>query len=165
MANLAARNLVELTIHRLGTNQISVPADVDLGDFIVSGGTLTEPVRAVEPAPKPGLPSTNQLIREYKESQKNLLAESYHYSQALHLRHLVKHLGDLADAPCDRVSFRDLDRYLKDRLTKRHPNTAERERITLMQFYKWIVAQGYLAASPAAALSPIKGGVGRPERQ
>jgi integrase len=31
-----------------------------------------------------------------------------------------------------------------------------------MQFYKWVVRQGYLCASPAAALTPIKGGVDRP---
>lgn len=157
----AARNLVELTIHRLVTGQIGVPAHVDPGDFIVSGGTLLQPVATAEPAP-PALPSTKELIEDYKESQKNLLAESYHYSQAMHLRHLVRHLGELADAPCDQVGFRDLDRYLKIRLGERHANTAERERITLMQFYKWVVVQGYLAASPATGLAPIKGGVDRP---
>lgn len=158
----AARNLVELTIHRILTNQLAVPADVDLGDFIASGGTLTAPTRLVQSVPEPELPSTKQLIEEYKKSQKNLLAESYHSSQAMHLRHLVRHIGDLADAPCDRVGFRDLDCYLKARLALRHPNTAERERITLLQFYKWVVSQGHLNASPAAGLAPIKGGVDRP---
>lgn len=161
-AAAAARNLVELTIHRLMTGQITVPVDVDPADFIVSGGILLQPIRPIEPIPQPVLPSTKQLIEEYKESQKNLLAESYHYSQAIHLRHLAKHLGDLVDAACDRVGYRDLDHYLKDRLSKRHPNTAERERITLLQFYKWVVAQGHLGSSPAAALAPIKGGVDRP---
>jgi integrase len=47
-------------------------------------------------------------------------------------------------------------------LAKRHPNTAERERITLMQLYKWAVAQGHIGDSPAAALTPIKGGIDRP---
>src|SRR5206468_4256347 len=81
----AARNLVELTIHRLLTGQVVVPARVGAGDFIVSGGTLMAPVRS--PDPVANAPSTNALIEEYKEGQKNLLAESYHYSQALHLRH------------------------------------------------------------------------------
>jgi len=102
------------------------------------------------------------MIEEYKQSQKNLLAESYHSSQALHLRHLVRHLGAVADAPCDRVCFRDLDRFLKDRLSNRHPNTAERERITLLQLYKWAAAQGYVEHSPASVPAPIKGGVDRP---
>ncbi len=158
----AARNLVELTIHRLETGQISLPPEVDAGDFIVSGGTLKEPLRQPDHPPVVLLPTTKELIEQYKESQQNLLAESYHYSQAMHLRHLVRHLGERAETPCDMVGYRDLDGYLKARLAERHPNTAERERITILQFYKWVVAQGHLGASPAAMLSPIKGGVDRP---
>jgi integrase len=158
----AARRSVEQTIHRLLVGLLAVPPDVDPGDFILSGGTLTRPIPHAEPVRPPDLPPTKALIEEYKESQKNVLAPSYHYTQALHLRHLVRHLGDLADAPCDRVGHRDLDRYLKARLAARHPITAERERITLLQFYKWVVRQGYLPASPADGLTPIKGGEDRP---
>ena len=39
----AAKNSVELTIHRILTGFLKVPAGVDPGDFIVSGGVLTEP--------------------------------------------------------------------------------------------------------------------------
>jgi len=155
----AAKKTVELTIHRLLIGLVQMPAEVDPADFIISGGTR---LRTVNQEPPPVLPSTNELIRGYLDSQKNLLAESYHYSQAMHLRHLVKHLGDIAEAPCDRITFRELDAYLKARLAKRHPNTAERERITLMQFYKWAAVQQYVQSSPAAGLSPIKGGKDRP---
>src|SRR5262249_25043610 len=130
------------------------------GDFIVSGGTLLKP-----PAPpvKPvELPSTKALTAQYGTSQKALMAPSYHYRQTMHLRHLVRHLGERAEEPCDRISFRDLDGYLKTRLSERHANTAERERITLMQFYKWAVQQGYFANSQAAGLERIKGGEDRP---
>jgi len=137
----AAKSLIEVTIHRLMTGQITVPAKLDPGDFIVSGGTLREPVKKAEPRPQ--TPSTQDLIDRYLVSQKDLLAESYHYSQAMHLRHLAKHLGDRVSAECDQVGFRDLDAYLKARLAIRHPNTAERERISLLQFYKWVVAQGF----------------------
>src|SRR5262245_18009782 len=154
----AARHVVELTLHRLLTGQARVPDGVDPGDFVVSGGTL---LQAAEP-PKAALPSTRLLAQEYATSVKDLLAPSYHYSQAMHLRHLLRHLGALADAPCDRVAFRDLDGYLKKRLAERNANTAERERITLFQFYKWAVQQGYLPVSPAAGLAPIKGGEDRP---
>ena len=106
----AARSLVELTIHRLRTGQVHVPDGVDVGDFIVSGGTLKAPVEPVAaPAPPP---STRRLADEYAASVKDLLAPSYLYSQKMHLRHLVRHLGDRADAPCDQVTFHDLDRYL-----------------------------------------------------
>jgi integrase len=156
----AACHVIELTMHRLLTGQLQVPPAVDPGDFIVSGGTLLKPVES--PIPRVALPSTRQLADEYSTSVKNLLAPSYHYSQAMHLRHLVRHLGARADAPCDRIGFRDLDKYIKARLAVRHPNTAERERITLLQFYKWAVRQRYVPESPAAALVPIKGGEDRP---
>ena len=74
----------------------------------------------------------------------------------------MRHLDGRADDPCDAVTFRDLDGFLQSRLAQRHPNTAERERISLLQFYKWIVRQKYLALSPAAGLAPIKGGEDRP---
>jgi len=156
----AARRSVELTIHRLLTGLIQLPPDVAAGDFILSGGTLLRPP---EPLPEQVVrPSTRTLTDQYVESQKHMLAPSYHSSQAMHLRHLLRHLGDHADAPCHHVGFRDLDGYLKQRLGERHPNTAERERITFMQFYKWVVQQGYLTESPAVGLSPIKGGEDRP---
>lgn len=56
------------------------------------------------------------------------------------------------------MTIRELDAYLQARLAIRHPNTAERERITLLQFYKWMTRQEYLTTSPAAGLAPIKGG-------
>jgi integrase len=155
----AALCSVELTIHRLLTGLIRVPATVDPGDFIVSGGTLTEPSPAV---PQQKAPTTRKMMAEYLDGQKHLLAASYHYSQAMHLRHLTRHLGEQVDLPGDRLTFRDLDGYLKSRLAVRHANTAERERITLLQFYKWAVSQGYLSTSPATGLLPIKGGVDRP---
>jgi integrase len=156
----AARHVVELTLHRLLTGQAVVPDGVDPGDFVLSGGTLLKPP---EPPAKPvARPSTRALAEEYGEARKPLMAPSYHSSQTMHLRHLVRHLGDRADGPCDQVTFQDLDRYLKKRLGERHANTAERERITLIQFYKWAVQQGYLAHSPAAGLERIKGGEDRP---
>jgi hypothetical protein len=47
----AGINIVELTIHRLLTGQLQIPADVDPGVFIVSGGTWTHPCEASEPPP------------------------------------------------------------------------------------------------------------------
>jgi hypothetical protein len=63
----AARNLVELTIHRLRTGQVRVPEGVDPGDFIASCGTQeAPPALPVELAPGPAvLPSTRQLTEEY----------------------------------------------------------------------------------------------------
>jgi site-specific recombinase XerD len=38
----------------------------------------------------------------------------------------------------------------------------DKERVSIRQFYKWAVTQGYLSASPAATLSSIKSGEDRP---
>jgi hypothetical protein len=78
-----ALHLVEVTLHPLHTGQLRVPDRVDPRDFVVSGGTLTEPGEPVSAA-------------------------------------------------------------------ERHPNTAEREQITLVQFSRWAVRQQQLPASPAA---------------
>lgn len=158
----AALHLIELTLHRLHTGQLHVPERVDPGDFVVSGGTMTEPAEPIPPTEPAPLLSTRELVDLYTTALKLLVAPSYHASQAMHLRHLMKYLGSRADAPCDEITFRDLDGFVQARLARRHPNTAERERITLLQFYKWAVRQQYLSASPAAGLSPIKGGEDRP---
>ncbi|MCE9567783.1 MAG: tyrosine-type recombinase/integrase [Planctomycetes bacterium] len=159
----AALHLIELTLHRLHTGQLQVPEAVDPGDFVVSGGMLLEPIQpAIASEPAAPLPTTRELIDLYTASQKNLLAPSYHASQAMHLRHLLRHLGKRGDQPCDKIGFRDLDGFLQTRLAERHPNTAERERITLLQFYKWVVRQEHMEVSPAAGLAPIKGGEDRP---
>ena len=157
----AALHLVELTLHRLHTGQLRLPDRVDPGDFVVSGGTLTEPVLGVVPA-APAPPSTRELVDRYTLSLANLVAPTYLSSQAMHLRHLMRHLGGRADEPGNAVTVRDLDGYLQARLAVRHPNTAERERITLLQFFKWAVRQEYLEVSPAAGLAPIKAGEDRP---
>ena len=142
----AAKNSVELTIHRILTGFLKVPAGVDAGDFIVSGGVLTEP--AAECEEPPPLPTTRSLMDEYLESQKNMLAESYQYSQKIHLGHLTKHLGDLVDAPCDQVTRQHVEKFLHARLAIRDSSTVARERVTLIQFYKWVCVAGIARLLP-----------------
>lgn len=156
----AAKNIVEQTIHRLMIGLITIPEELDTGDFIVSGGTLREPIPKARQ--RQSIITTETLIREYLTSQQDLLSATYLYSQKVHLRHLVKHLGELAKKPCGKITFRDLDAYLKKRLSERHPHTAERERITIRQFFHWLATQGYLKESPALKLLPIKGGMDQP---
>ena len=157
----AAKNSVELTIHRILTGYLKVPAGVDAGDFIVSGGVLTE-AAAEREAPAP-LPTTRSLMDEYIESQKNMLAASYLYSQKIHLGHFTKHLGDLVDTSCDQVTRQHVEKFLYARLAIRDSNTVARERVSLVQFYKWVCAQEPLASypSPAVKLFPIKCGTDR----
>ncbi len=53
----ATKRSVELTLHRLLTGLIQVPAGVDPGAFILSGGTLPQPRKAgksLDPPRRPG---------------------------------------------------------------------------------------------------------------
>lgn len=151
----AARHAVEQTLHRLHIGLIAIPSGADAGEFIISGGTRNQPIPLI--APVTGPPSIQHLSSEYLASQQHQLAETYRYSQGVHLRHLLRHLADRAQDPCDQLSHRDLERFLLTRLALRSANTANKERVTLIQFFKWIVRQGYLTTSPAAALAPLKG--------
>ncbi len=101
-AAAAARHLVELTLHRLLTGQARVPDGVDPGDFVVSGGTRAAPgPTPASPAALAPVPSTRELAAGFGDAQRPLIAASYHSSQAMHLRHLLRHLGDRADEPAD----------------------------------------------------------------
>src|SRR5262245_23748683 len=119
-----ARRSIELTIHRLVTGLVTVPLEVDPGDFILSGGTLLQPPRT----PAHTLLSTAELVQEFLRTQQHVLASSSYSTAAMHLRHLERHLGDLAFAPCDGVNHRDLDGFLQARLVKRDPVTVKKER-------------------------------------
>jgi hypothetical protein len=59
----AALCIVELTIHRLTTGQLRVPTGVDIGDFIICGGTLTTPPPKA-PSKEPTL-TFAQLVKAY----------------------------------------------------------------------------------------------------
>jgi len=105
----AARNLVELTIHRVKTGQIVCPPTVELGDFIVMGGVRTELIR-LEPALQ--LASTQELVGRHSANQNHLLADSYHHSQIANAQ-LLTGLSNRVHKPCDQIGFHELDGYKK----------------------------------------------------
>jgi integrase len=150
----AAMHRVEDALHRLAVRLISVPAGVDPGDFIVSGGTLTSP------APAPGrrtVPTFGSAVQEFLGDLGHL-AESNRYTIGVHLRNLQKKLVRQVDAPLDQVERRDLEAYLQARLKERAHTTVSKERETVVSFFRWAVACGYLATSPAADLTRVKAG-------
>jgi integrase len=154
----AAKNSIELTIHRILTGLLTIPLDVDPGDFIVSGGVITKPASKRERPPL--LPTTQSLMDEYLDSHKNMLAESYLYSQKIHLGHFTKHLNGVAGKPCDHVTRQHVEAYLHERLDVRDASTVVRERVTLIQFYRWVCAKESLInyPSPTLNLFTIKSG-------
>jgi integrase len=155
----AAMNGIERAVHGLTTGLLHVPPGVDPGDYIVSGGTLKEPAK-----PRRRVPPLTDLIDEYLGSLAHKAASSA-YTEGVHLRNLKRKLGPKADAPADRVTRRDLEQFLQERLKERTPSTVHKERDTVGQLFKWAVGHGYLDASPAAGLTPIKEEVALPRFQ
>lgn len=146
---LAAQNITELALHRIRTGQLLLPADANPGDFVVSGGAITSSVRKTHP-------SLRKLVDEFVEAQKLLVAESWHNTLQIHLRHFLAYLGSKADAPCQQVGHRHIEGYLSARLAKRSSDTVKMERATLVRFFSWAVRQDYYSISPAKDLEPIK---------
>jgi len=140
-------------LHCLRIGHLQIPVGVDVGDFIVSGGRLT----ASEVAETPKIPLSN-AIKEYSESQKNKVADSYLECQRIHLGHLKRFLGNTDELECQAITSKDLQRFLNERLQIRDPNTVTRERSTLIRFFEWVHNQGYVDASPAANLESITAG-------
>src|SRR5262249_37153493 len=141
--------------------QLAVPAEVNVGDFIVSGGLLQTPPRS--PAPIV-FSSTQSLIDRYLECRRHTAADTYYASQAIHLRHFSKFLGRLVDRPCNLVTQEMVERSLLGRLKIRNPETVKRERPTLTHLYRWIETRSDVPAfpSPAMSLPVFKSSTDRP---
>lgn len=152
----AAIHAVERGNHGLAIGMIQIPTGVDPGDFILSGGTLREAKR-----PRHKVPTLAALIEDYLAGQGHKAASTV-YTEGVHLRNLKKNLAEKADAPVDRIAHRDLEAFIQSRLKQRSPSTVDKEKTTVVQLFRWAVAQGHLEASPAVALSLIQGDVGQP---
>jgi len=149
----AAMHGVEQTLHLLAIGKLMVPAGVDPGDFIVSGGTYKQPRRRLATRP-----SIKEAFAEYIGSQKNLIADTYRSSQRTHLTHVEKFLNGRQQMSVDKLSFTELNGFVQHRLKQVEDTTVCRERNTLLRFGKWGVKQGYFETSPAAAIEPIRCG-------
>jgi integrase len=157
----AAQHAVEWTIHRLETGQLQLPADVEAGDFIISGGLLQQPLRI---AAAVDFPSTKSLIERYLATRRQTAAPSYYESQTIHLRHFTKFLGPRAEQRCSLVNQRLLEEFLLKRLTVRNPATVKREKTTLTHFYRWVATRSDVSAfpSPVVGLPVFKSSIDRP---
>ncbi len=150
-----AKDIVNVCLYRIHTGQLIVPPDVDPGEFVVSGGTCTSPKRQE-------VPTLQELVDEFAASQKMTVAESWSYTQSIHLRHLIAFIGKKGDVPCSQIGFRQLDAFLRGRLAKCKTDTVKMERSTLVRFFNWAVRHNYYTKSPAEGLDKIKAGADRP---
>src|SRR4051794_26045596 len=134
----AAMHGIERAMHGLATGLLQIPPGVDPGDYILSGGTVKEPVRG-----RRVMPPLSTLIREYLAGQAHKAPASV-YTEGVHLRNLTRGLDGKADAPVDRILHRDLEQHLQARLRVRTSSTVHKERDTITSLFKWAVSQGYL---------------------
>ena len=153
-AEMALRS-IERAIHNLTTGVLQVPENIDAGDFIVSGGTLRQ-----APRKRKVVPSLKAVIGDYLTAQYGK-ADSTVDTERTHLRHLERALPTLLDKAVDKVTRRHLEQHLQARAKLRAGETVSKERMTLIQLFRWCVRQEYLDASPADALPKPKGSVER----
>ena len=152
----AAMHAVERAIHAPATGMLQIPPNVDPGDFILGGNELKQPVPRRQRAPL-----LSALIDDYVANQSHKTASTA-YTEGVHLRNLKRKLGAKADAPADRIIYRDLEGYLQARRKERESSTVDKERTTIIGLFRRAVAHGHLEASPAFGLSPILGEVDLP---
>ena len=148
----AAMHRVEDALHRLSIRVITLPAGVDAGDFIVSGG-----VRPV-PIPEPDehcAPLFGEAVEEYTQNLAHLAVLNQSTIRT-HLRTLGRKLGEKSKLPINLVEPRDLEAVIQARLKERSATTVSKERVTFGQFFAWAVSNRYLTESPAENLTRVK---------
>ncbi len=149
---------IEVMLHRLCTGQLALPTDADPAEFILSAGSRCS---------QPGRPASvgltlAKVVESYLGAMQLRISANYLSSQTTHLNHLRKHLKQRFNQPISQITTADLNHFLEERLKIRDANTVAKERITLIQFFKWCVQQRHLSQSPADPLSPIKAGREQP---
>ena len=155
-----ARAIVEQTIYRIRTGQLPIRPDVDLGDFIVSGGTLLPPAPAA--AEQLTVPSFTELKDDYLAHIEHIAAPSYSGSQRTHLKHFSEFLKSRAKDPITSIADHDIQRFINRQLVNLDPNTVNKQRITLVQFYKYVVKKRrLLPLSPMLNIDKISFGYDR----
>lgn len=141
---------VEETIALIERGRISVPNNVDAGDFILADGNLTT---SVSEAPK----TLAELFDAYRdELPEGAKEKSTLKLEAIHEKHLLRHLG--ARNLVQTMSKADLQGYIKGRLQDEYrgktvkADTVKKEVATLRMVWNWGFGQGYIPLPP-----PTKG--------
>ena len=142
---------VRETIRLLEGGRLEMPPDADPGKFILSDGKLNGKPVAAKPL------TLAELFALYLEKlPAGAKEESTLYGEAIHRKHLLRHLKASAIVPTLAVS--DLQAYVEKRLRDRHgkkpisPDTIKKELTTFRLVWNWALDQGYLKG-PA----PVKG--------
>ncbi|QDV33692.1 tyrosine-type recombinase/integrase [Tautonia plasticadhaerens] len=144
---------VEETIRLLKRGVLRIPDGVDPGEFIVSGGRLTEPLKPNKPVTKPK--TLTDLFNAYVEEMGAIEGrEGTSETEGYHIAHLST--PDLlgGDRIIDEVTADDIQRYVnarskqwwRGRLISR--DTIEKELATLGTIWRWGGRRGLVAVPP-----------------
>jgi site-specific recombinase XerD len=157
----AALGAIVNRIYKLTTGDLVAPDDVDIIDFIVWG----EAAKRIKPQPEEEQDQTKstleELIPAYLEDQKGLKADSTLGTEQTHLNNLKRYLGPRHKLPVDQITEDDLNAFLKHREEEAEGVTVQKERQTLLAFFKWVARKVHLRSSPAGDLRMVQAGKDR----
>lgn len=102
-----------VAMHHLRTGQLTLPAGIDVAEFIASGGVLPPPPPPPDPEPI-RYQSIAKLVKAYLAAQFQKATSSVG-TERTHLNNLKKELGAKADLPGDQVTLEDLTVCLQRR--------------------------------------------------
>ena len=145
-----ALRVVETTIHRLTTGTLTVPDGVNVGTFILSGGTEAAAKKAsktitfreaVRPVRGPPTAAGGEAVPEKPTGAPQATRRT--------------HLGVRAGRPLDRITQADLRAFLDARMADRHANTVERTRQTFRQFFAWCEEEKHLKENLMAGVKRV----------
>ncbi len=147
----AALHDVESRIHALLRGRKQIPPNVDPGDYVVWGDAA--PVRNVE---QRLVLTFCEVLEKYLTAHNDFKAPSTIEGERIHLQNIAECLGAAAEVRIDRLGHRELESALRKRLGLVSGATVNKERRTLLSFFKWATKQEYLTSSPARDLPQVK---------
>lgn len=126
---------------------------------------MGEAAKRIKPQPEEEQNQTKstleELIPAYLEDQKGLKADSTLGTEQTHLNNLKRYLGPRHKLPVDQITEDDLNAFLKHREEEAEGVTVQKERQTLLAFFKWVTRKVRLPSSPAGELRMVQAGKDR----
>jgi integrase len=147
--------IVEDTIRLIERGLLRVPDGVDAGDFIVSGGTITEPPKLAAPPPEVTVRTLTDLFDAYMEEKRAVAGrESTLKTEGYHIAHLSDPNLLGGHRVVEEITCSDVQHYVNARARQRwhgrtiSRDTIEKELATLGLAWRWGVQRGLVAAGP-----------------
>ena len=110
----AALGRIADTLHLLATGRLSIPPDVDPGDFIVTSGAEKAPRSAAK------VPTLEQFLTEYRENHpEGTKSENTLRTEQIHINHFLRLNKGLSRRSIGQLNFGHFQQYIGRRLEGR----------------------------------------------